>query len=54
MVSQILDSKMLIPILEGDEKNYEYSEARTRANKRTYNLIIFDNNFIKYLIQFII
>ena len=25
MVSQILDSKMLFPILEGDEKNYEYS-----------------------------
>ena len=45
---------MLIPIQEGDEKNSEYSEARTRANKRTYNLIIFDNNWIKYLIQFII
>jgi hypothetical protein len=44
MVSQILDSMVLIPIQEGDEKNSEYSEARTRANKRTCNLIIFDNN----------
>ena len=44
MVSQIQDLIMLIPIQEGDEKNSEYSEARTRANKRTYNLIIFDNN----------